>query len=305
MTGPASKRIADEGRRRVAAFAVLLCAFALFAGSAFVSSIASRERRADSEGRAVARHPAGLLWEISRRPYLSFGFRNFLADVSWLEAVQISGSTRMTAGDYDRLSRLVETCVNFDPRFKVPYLLGAVMFGDSARHASDALRLLGRGMEQHPSEWRFPFYKGYIQYFTLGDPAEGGKSLETAARVPGSPPYLPFLAARMFSEGRQPETALTFLSMMMKNESDPVRLRILERRIREVVVERDIQALEGAVETYRRRTGTSPQSLSDLQSYGLLAKIPEEPHGGKYLLSPDGTIRSSRVGQRLKVFRQK
>jgi hypothetical protein len=36
----------------------------------------------------------------------------------------------------------------------------------------------------------------------------------------------------------------------------------------------------------------------------MIARLPEEPHGGMYLLSPDGKIRSTLVQQRLKVFRK-
>jgi hypothetical protein len=107
----------------------------------------------------------------------------------------------------------------------------------------------------------------------------------------------------MLAEGRKPETALVFLSELMKLETDPARREILQRRIREVIVERDIQVLEHAVWEYRGRTGTMPEKLANLVEAGLIRKIPVEPHGGRYLLSPDGKIRSDRVTGRLRVFR--
>jgi len=45
--------------------------------------------------------------------------------------------------------------------------------------------------------------------------------------------------------------------------------------------------------------------LSDLVLAGLIRTIPEEPNGGRYVLSPDGTVRSNRVTSRLKVFRKR
>lgn len=127
--------------------------------------------------------------------------------------------------------------------------------------------------------------------------------LESAARLPESPPYLPLLVARMLSEGRQPDTALAFLSAMMKQETDPARQEILNRRIREVIVERDIQMLERAVEAYRQKTGALPPGPSALVREGLIESLPAEPNGGKYLLLPEGTVRSSKMPYRLKVFR--
>lgn len=247
---------------------------------------------------------AGLKFEISRRPFLSFGFRNFLADLAWLEAVQVSGSRKMAPSDYDRLHLLIRTVNNYDPRFVVPYILGGLMVGDSPSHVREALEILRRGRENHPLDWRLPFYVGYLRYFVLGDPVAGGEALGEAARIPGSPAYLPLLAARMLSEGRRPETAVAFLSAIMRHETDPFRREILERRMKEVIVERDIQDLERAVEDYREETGAWPGTLSDLVAAGVRTRIPAEPNGGKYLLSPGGKVRSNKAVQRLNVFRR-
>ncbi len=246
---------------------------------------------------------AGLKFEISRRPFLSFGFKNFLADLAWLEAVQVSGSRKMESGDYDRLYLLIRTVINYDPRFVVPYILGGLMMGDSQSHVREALEILQRGRENHPTDWRLPFYVGYLHYFVLGDPIAGGEALGEAAGKPDSPAYLPFLAARMLSEGRKPETAMEFLTAMARHEIDPVRKQVIERRITEVIVERDIQDLERAAESHLEKTGRWPETFSDLLTAGLRARIPVEPNGGEYLLSPGGKVRSSKMSRRLKVFR--
>ena len=172
-------------------------------------------------------------------------------------------------------------------------------------HARKALRVLGRGKQQFPADWRFPFYMGFTHYFSLGDGMAGGRAMAEAARLPGSPAYLPGLASRMLSEAREPEVALALLAPIVRQESDPARRAVLERRIREVTVERDIQALEGAVEKYREKTGTIPAELSALVREGILATIPTEPNGGYYLLAQGGKVRSDRVSQRLRVFQKK
>src|SRR3972149_1623597 len=183
-------------------------------------TLAGRENRERAESR-------GLLYEISRYPAFSFGFRNFFADLSWLGGVQVAGARKLT-----------------------------------------------------PNDWRFPFYVGSLHYFSLGDPVEGGKALESAAKIDGSPQYLPLLAARMFSEGRKPETALRFLTEMMRQENDPARLEVLKRRIHEVVAERDMQMLERAVEAYHQKTGRLPRELPDLVREGMIARLPVGPPRG-------------------------
>ncbi|MHB8832356.1 MAG: hypothetical protein ACYC47_08840 [Desulfobacteria bacterium] len=261
-------------------------------------------RAMPESGREVREKP-GLFAAVSHRPEFAFGFRNVLSDVAWLEAVQVTGTRKMTRWDYDRLYELLDVVSNFDPKFEIPYLLGGLVLGESTPHARKALHVLGRGKEQYPADWRFPFYIGFTHYFSLGDAAAGGEAMAEAARLPGSPAYLPGLASRMLTEGREPNAALALLQTIVRQESDGMRRAVLERRIREVTVERDLQILERAVKSYREKTGTVPRNLSDLVRAGILPGIPEEPNGGRYLVDPGGKVRSDRVTQRLRVFQQK
>ena len=261
--------------------------------------------RALPETGRQARDRPGLLAAISRDPDFAFGFRNVLSDVAWLEAVQVTGNRRMTTWDYDRLYELLVVVSNFDPKFEIPYLLGGLVLGESTPHAQKALHVLGRGKEQYPDDWRFPFYMGFTHYFSLGDGIAGGRAMAESARLPGSPAYLPGLASRMLSEAREPEVALALLAPIVRQESDPARRAVLERRIREVTVERDLQALERAVERYREKTGAVPESLTDLVREGNLQGIPQEPNGGRYVIDRGGKVRSDRVAQRLQVFQQR
>lgn len=263
------------------------------------------DRRPISDAGNEALSSPGLIAAVSKRPAFSFGFRNFLADVAWLEAVQVAGNMKMTPADYDRLSELLDVTANFDPKFEIPYLLGGLILGESPGHAREAIRVLERGKAHFPADWRFPFYIGYTRYFSLGDPEAAGKSMAEAARLPGCPVYLSGLASRMFSEARRPAVALSMLEAIARQERDPSRRAVLERRIREVIVERDLQMLEQAMETYRRKTGNFPAKLEDLVREGIIAAVPTEPNGGNYLIMLGGKVRSDRVAQRLRVFRRR
>ena len=261
-------------------------------------------RDVPDSGRQVREVP-GLLMAVSRSPEFAFGFRNVLADVVWLQAVQVAGNLRMNPADYDRLYTLLNVEADLDPKFEIPYLLGGLVLGESPQHGREALRVFERGKVTHPSDWRFPFYLGFTHYFSLGDGIAGGRAMAEAARLPGSPAYLPGLASRMLSEAREPEAALALLETIVRQENDPARRSVLDRRIREVTVERDLQALERAMESYREKMGTVPRELSDLVRAGILSSIPEEPNGGRYLMEPGGKVHSDRVSQRLRVFQSK
>ena len=255
-------------------------------------------------GRQVGDVP-GLLLAVSQRPEFAFGFRNVLADIVWLQAVQVAGNLKITPAEYDRLFALLNVEADLDPKFEMPYLLGGLVLGESPQHGRESLRVFQRGRVTHPSDWRFPFYIGFTHYFSLGDAVAGGGAMAEAARLPGSPTYLPGLASRMLSEAKEPEVALALLEPIVKQESDPARRAVLERRMREVTVERDLQSLERAVERYREITGIVPGDLYALVREGILTAIPPEPNGGKYVMERGGKVRSDRVSQRLRVFQKK
>src|SRR3990172_7001506 len=158
---------------------VLLIAF-----SSVFSSLLLRERSLSAAKGGKDERRAILRYEISMRPSLSLGFRNFLADLAWLEAVQVAGSRRMTPREYDTLYLLTKTVSNYDPRFVVPYLVGGLVLGDSAAHVPKALETLERGWKHHPSDWRFPLYMGHLHSFSLCDPARGGETPEAASPLP-------------------------------------------------------------------------------------------------------------------------
>jgi len=254
-------------------------------------------------GRQLREVP-GLLTAVSRRPEFAFGFRNVMADVVWLQAVQVAGNRKLTPAEYDRLYVLLNVEADLDPKFEIPYLLGGLVLGESPQHGREAVRVFERGKVTHPADWRFPFYMGFTHYFSLGDAVAGGRAMAEAARLPGSPAYLPGLASKMLSEAREPESALQLLEQIVRQESDTARRVVLERRILEVTLERDLQALEKAVEKYREMTGTVPADLGALVREGILTAIPPEPNGGKYVIDRGGKVRSDRVSQRLRVFQK-
>jgi hypothetical protein len=277
---------------------LLLAASAGISHGMLVGRIPSKGDTVD----AGAPYPLG---EISRRPALAFGFRNLLADVVWLEAVQVSGTRMLTPAHYDRMVVLLDAISNFDPYFRIPYLLGGLILGESIPHSPAAVRVLERGWKYFPDDWRFPFYIGYTRYFCLGDAAGGGRGMMEASRLQGSPAYLPRLAARMLAEGREPETALSFLQTMVAQESDPARKEILLRRALELAVERDLQALERAARAYRDANGSWPKRPADLVAGGFIGAVPAHPAGGRYGLKPDGEAFSTTGEARMKIFKGK
>ena len=292
-------------KKKLIVWSVVLLLAAL---SGILSSHIVDKRSSIARQRPMSMEMSGagsLLAGISLRPEFTLGFRNAMADIVWLQAVQVAGNIKMTHGDYSRLYRLLDIAVNFDPRFDVPYLLGGLILGDSPDHGTEALRILDRGSAQFPDDWRYLFYKGYTLYFNIGDSAAAGEEMVLASRLPGSPAYLPGLASRMLAEGNEPELAIHLLESIIEKETDEMRRSALERRMKDVVMERDLQMLERAVASYREMTGAEPLLLQDLVRTGILSGIPAEPNGGNYILEQGGKVRSDQSSYRLQVFQKR
>ncbi len=107
----------------------------------------------------------------------------------------------------------------------------------------------------------------------------------------------------MAAEAGSPETALVFLEARLRETSDPEMREVLAKRMKEVIIERDIQTLEGAVAAYQVQHSILPRTLTDLVAAGALPMLPLEPFGGSYLLDlKTGFVSSSTHPERLRTF---
>jgi len=78
--------------------------------------------------------------------------------------------------------------------------------------------------------------------------------------------------------------------------------KLLEIRLKESIVERDLQILEQAISRYQAKYSRQPDQLENLVGPGLLSELPQEPFGGQYLYEPrTGTVRSSEVKERMRI----
>ncbi|MFN2548479.1 MAG: hypothetical protein ABR567_13685 [Myxococcales bacterium] len=269
----------------------------------------SAQRIAPPPVDAVIDVPA-LPGEVARP--LAFGFRSLLSDFTFLEAIQIlpqrkSGFTAEQSVGLDRrLQRLLEYSVELDPKFA-----GAYRFAGTALphetvdgHAMGVLaaaQLLEKGLRERPDDWHMGFLLGFLQSYYLRDYAGGSRSLAAAARQPGAPRYIGLLATRLAAEGGELKMATLLAEAMLAQANEDETRREWRNRVDALHMERDLREIEAAVARYRMATGTVPPSVRALVRSGELKKEPVEPHGGKYLIRPDGTVRSTGA-ERLRVF---
>jgi len=258
-----------------------------------------RQRSAAVRAEELSYLPKGEYLKIA-----VLGYDQFAADLIWLKAVQHLGATRQSKGGYYWAYHVVNVVTDLDPKFLPAYLASGAILGVWAGLQYESIEILRKGMRENPDVWQLPFYIGYDYFYELCDPAKAAPYFQAAAKLPGAPSYLPSLAARMTVAGGDPAAALEFLQHLYEQVRDPRLREALELKIKEVLVERDIRALQDGAQRYRARYGKAPRTLKELVARGIVASLPEEPFGGRYELDPSsGSVKPIGRSTRLDIYR--
>ncbi len=232
---------------------------------------------------------------------LTFGFAPLVADAYFVRAIQLHGQRpiRTTAAawsDGDRtLAELLDRATDIDPLFAAAYrFTGSALPRETTdgkvTGARSAARILSKGVAARLPDWRIPFQLGFIESYYLGDFALAASALRVAARL-GAPPYVGLLATRYAVIGNDLALADAIARELAAQPGADAAL--WRDRLADLRMEHDLRELERAVAAFRRREGVPPASLDALVPAGDLPSVPPEPHGGLYLLGPDGKMSSS------------
>lgn len=277
-------------------------ALMLALGLGVVGALGALERQRPPEARAAELSflPKGEYLRVA-----ALGYRQMAADLIWLKAVQQLGESKQTRAGYRWAYHAVDVVTDVDPAFAFAYQASGTILGVWAELPHESIAILTKGMRHHPDSWQLPLVVGYDYFYELHDTRAAARYFRMAAVLPGAPEYLGKLAARMTVEAGDPDAALEFLQRLsMKTQDERIRAGLL-KRMKEVVIERDLRFLEEGVRRYRVRYGTSPRTLDDLATGGIINRIPPEPLGGAYRLNPQGgTVSSTNMSERLLVHRQ-
>jgi hypothetical protein len=141
------------------------------------------------------------------------GFRTSIADAYYLMMVQYYGEHVTGDGKLDSLPQMAELVTSLSPHFTRAYMFSAFALIDAGR-PDVAYKLLKKGFAENPDDWRFPAYLGFFVYrYGSGEDKNlvAARWYDQAAKIPGSPDYLPRLAAALLAKGGEQEKAVVML----------------------------------------------------------------------------------------------
>ena len=280
---------------------LLLLSLAILSTGAFLSF-----KRIDAMKAGLREEGRGIYIPSSQflRPAV-LGYDAMVADLYWLKSVQYIGDRYWFKKRYPQIYPLLDLVTDMDPKFEYAYEVGGIILSVYGRRIDESIALLKKGYKNDLGYWEIPFYIGFNYFYYLGDYETAADYLEKAVAMPRSPAYLPKLVARLRAQAGKPSTALEFLKRVYNSTDDENVRKELEKRMKEVMVERDIQFLEGAIKVFKERFGRAPDDIALLVSKGIINRIPEEPFGGYYYIDPEThEVKSSVVKERLRVYRQ-
>jgi hypothetical protein len=231
------------------------------------------------------------------------GYQQVVADLLWMQAIQAMGERTVSEEAGHWIAHALDVIATLDPRFVRVYEVGGIALTMLVPLVEESNRLLEKGIQHNPEVWQLLFLLGFNQYFDLHDDLKAAEYISKASRLPGAPEFLAPFAARLYVSARAPQDAIVFLAQAYEHTTDENVRKVLEQRLKEVVVERDLQLLEEAISRYRELYKRAPARLEELAGPGLLRELPREPFGGRYLYDPQTqSVRSSEVKERMKFY---
>jgi tetratricopeptide (TPR) repeat protein len=223
----------------------------------------------------------------------SLGYQGVVADFLWIQAIQAMGEKKTTEEAGRWIYRVLDILTTLDPKFVRAYEAGGLALCTLVVLPEESNALLEKGMKYNPDVWQLPFYLGINYYFELGDDAKAAEYVARAARLPTAPAYLSGLAARLYVSAKAPQNAVELIASLYEQAADGEVRHVLEQRLKEAIVARDLQVLEEAIRRYRDRYAKQPGQLEDLVAQGVLNALPHDPFGDRYLYDPSTQVVSS------------
>jgi hypothetical protein len=266
----------------------LLVAAALCLAAA-ISVQYARERwyPAAPPGEDVLYVPSGAV--LSR---MALGYDALLADVYWIRAVQYFGGQTLAERarlTHDLLHPLLDITTTLDPYFNIAYRFGSVFIAEGAPKPGRpdlAIALLEKGMRAVPERWQYPYDIAFVYYWWLQDYRRASEWFARASVIPGSPEWMPGMAAITAARGGDRRGA-RFLWRQIYENAEQAYMRVsAEHRLVQLDILDELDRLNAALV---RAGGDGPpaDSWDALARRGWLKRVPPtDPSGVPYVIDP-------------------
>ncbi len=234
---------------------------------------------------------------------MSLAFNGLAADWYWMRSLQyvgkkiISVPEDVTIDDLGQLNLkllapLLDTATTLDPEFLNPYEYAAVVL--PAVDVQEAIRITRKGVDANPNAWRLYHQLGYI-YWQQKDYAAASDIYRRGAQIPGAPPWMTAMTAKMAADGGSRTTAREIYLRMSNESADEKVQDMAHRRLIQLDSLDQRDALHLLLVVYHNRMGHCPATWRDLNPLLRTTQTPLDASGAP--LDPTGVPYQLRAGK--------
>jgi len=234
---------------------------------------------------------------------ISLGFNGLGADWYWMRSLQYVGKKIINVPDnvpIDNLAQLnlkllaplIDTSTTLDPEFIEPYQYAAVVL--PAVDLPEAIRLTKKGITANPNAWRLYQHLGYI-YWQQRDFQAAGEAYDQGSKLPGAPPWMLAMKAKMASEGGSRELAREIYGRMYEQAENAKVKEMARKRLLQLDSFDRRDGLRKILAAYRARVGRCPSAWREVEPLLRALRVevdstgaPLDPSGTAYVLISEG-----------------
>ncbi|MHB8174837.1 MAG: hypothetical protein ACYDFU_10315 [Nitrospirota bacterium] len=248
------------------------------------------------------------LAEIPSGKYLkkvSLGQDSLLADIIWLQVIQVMGDKKISQRNAKWIYHAVDSATDLDPKFYYMTELGGIFLTTMSDDHDLSIKLLKKGFDNNPDVWELPFFIGFNYFFYLNNFKQAAYYIGRAAELPGRPPFVPLLASRLYAQSGDPRFGLELTEAIYKSTKNDKVKDALRKRMNELQVEINLDALESAAKVFKNKFGRYPATIGELLAAGLIKSEPVDQLGGEYVINPEtGEASNTKLPRRLRIYRK-
>lgn len=233
-----------------------------------------------------------LYFSSSTLKKLSLGYKELLADIYWMRALQYFGGKRFEEKDPEQLYKYFDILTDLDPKFANAYRFGGSFLAEPVPFGMGdverGMKLYDKGRMNNPDNFHIPLEQGFIYYLNLKDYEKASELFEEASEKPGLSDLrrasFKGMAASAYRKGGNRELSRRIWEYIYQNATDEGRKNFALLNLKELRAADIEDHLTKAVGEYMNRYDKMPVSLKQLKSAGIIEQIPEEPFGGEFVI---------------------
>ena len=239
---------------------------------------------------------------------MSLAFNGLAADWYWMRSLQYVGGKLITFEDshdgrvnFGNLSdldlrllpSLLRVSTTLDPQFIAPYEYGGLILPEI--NSDYAIALLESGIAANPSEWRLYQHLGYV-YWQRHDYQKASEVYAAGAKIPGVPPWMAALSARMQADGGSRDAAREMYRHLYDSSSDPNVKDMVTKQLMRLDSLDQLEAIRKVLSAYKEKNGRCVSSWLDITNQlraerfkiDSITNAPLDPSDTPYRLTEKG-----------------